>query len=367
MEFLNELEQLRTENAMLIKLLMAQERFQPPSTSRDQKVMFVDFYKQWLEHKKLELQPSTYFEYNRIFSNYILPYFQAKGKLLEEITQDDISHYYWHLKNVHGMTNNSVIRHHANMHTCFKYAYTEGYLPYMLMDKVQRPKEEKQQAFNYYTMDELLELFVLAKDSKIYTPVLLAAILGLRRSELLALKWDALNFHVGTVTIKRKMTRDKTKKKDSISRNLKSEASQRTLVLPDFLLLHLETLKKNTGNLPSGQYAEFVCVDCDGKLPTLNMITNRFRDFLQQQGLKKIRLHDLRHSCATMLLNLGYSMKDIQAWLGHSNYSTTANIYTHVDLDEKKKMAAQLHSVLAPKVQLLVLPSSESCQKDFIT
>lgn len=365
MEMSQELEQLKIENAMLIKLLMGNERFQTPFTSKGKNVMFVDFYKQWLEHKKPELQPSTYFEYTRIFTNYILPYFQTPGKLLEEITSEDIADYYRHLKNAHGMTNNSVIRHHANLHTCFKYAYSKGYLPYMLMDRVQRPKEERQQTFNYYAMDELLELFALARGSSIYTPVLLAAILGLRRSELLALKWDTVNFHTGTVTIKRKMTRDKTKKKDTMSRNLKSEASQRTLALPDFLLSHLETLKMGTGKLPSSEYAEFVCVDCDGRLPTLNMITNRFRGFLQQQGLKKIRLHDLRHSCATMLLSLGYSMKDIQEWLGHSNYSTTANIYTHVGMDEKKKIAAQLHSLLAPKTMPSVPPPPGTCQGAF--
>lgn len=347
MEISNELEQLRTENAVLIKLLMGQERFQLPYTAKGKEVMFVDFYKQWLEHKKPELQPSTYFEYTRIYQNYVLPYFKSQGKLMEEITPEDVAGYYRHLKNSYGMTNNSVIRHHANMYTCFKYAYAEGYLPYMLMDRVQRPKEEKQQDFNYYALDELLELFTMAKGSNIYTPILLAAILGLRRSELLALKWDAINFHTGAVTIKRKMTRDKTKKRDTVSRNLKSEASQRTLVLPSSLLLHLELVKEGSRTLPSWEHAEFVCVDSNGKLPTLNMITNRFRDFLQQNGLKKIHLHDLRHSCATLLLSWGYSMKDIQEWLGHSNYNTTANIYTHVGMEEKQKIASQLNNLLA--------------------
>lgn len=365
MEISNELEQLRTENAVLIKLLMGQERFQIPYTAKGKEVMFVDFYKQWLEHKKPELQPSTYFEYTRIFTNYILPYFQPKGKLLEEIVPEDISDYYRHLKNTYGMTNNSVVRHHANLHTCFKYAYTKNYLPYMLMDRVQRPKEERHQGFNYYTMDELLELFALARDTNIYTPVLLAAILGLRRSELLALKWDAINFNAGTVSIKQKMTRDKIKKKDTVCRNLKSEASRRTLALPGFLRAHLETLKKRTAKLPSSEYSEFVCVDCNGKLPTLNMITNRFRDFLQQQGLKKIRLHDLRHSCATMLLSLGYSMKDIQEWLGHSNYSTTANIYTHVGMDEKKKIADKLNNLFSLEQEPLVPPPPGTRQDAF--
>lgn len=345
MKLSKEIERLKTENALLTKLLLEQGRFQEPQKISQTKILFVDFYRKWLNHKQSELQPSTYFEYTRIFENYVTPYFQPQRKLLTEIRPEDICAYYRYLKNTKAMSNNSIIRHHANLYTCFKYAYTEEFLPSMVMDKVQRPKAEKHKTFNYYTVNELLELFALARGSNIYTPILLAAILGLRRSELLALKWDAVNFHAGTVTVKRKMTRDKNACKDTVSNNLKSEASQRTLTIPDFLLQHLAAIKRNTAELSTRDYANFICVDPDGGLPTLNTITNRFRDFIQKQGLKKIRLHDLRHSCATMLLSLGYSMKDIQEWLGHSNYNTTANIYTHIGMEEKRLIATKLNEV----------------------
>ena len=215
----------------------------------------------------------------------------------------------------------------------------------MMMDKVKRPKVDIKQEINYYSIDELVELFAAAKDTNIYTPILLASLLGLRRSELLALKWDAFNFKNGTITIKRKMTRDKEMSKDVVSRSLKNSSSNRTLVITDFLICHLDELKKSRSTARNQNYLEFVCIDKSGKLPTLNMITNRFRAFINKEGFRKIRFHDLRHSCASMLLSLGYPMKDIQEWLGHSNYSTTANIYTHIDLEDKKRIALKLNEI----------------------
>lgn len=282
MEMLQELDQLKAENALLKKILFEQSRFQEQPEKKESEVFFVDFYEQWLKHKKSELQPSTHFEYTRIFENYIAPYFQPKKKLLCEMVPEDISTYYRYLKSSKGMRNASIIRHHANLHTCFKYAYMQGQISSMLMDKVKRPRQEQPTGFNYYTMDEMLELFAVARGRNIYTPILLGAILGLRRSELLALKWDAVNFHAGTVTIRRKMTRDKKAGKDTVSNRLKSEASQRTLALPDFLLSYLMMVQKNTASLPTREWASFICVDPDGKLPTLNSITNRFRDLIQR-------------------------------------------------------------------------------------
>ena len=68
---------------------------------------------------------------------------------------------------------------------------------------------------------------------------------------------------------------------------------------------------------------------------------------LCKHKLKQIRFHDLRHSCASLLLAFGHSMKDIQEWLGHSNYQTTANLYSHVDPRNKKNMIQGLSDVIS--------------------
>lgn len=83
-----------------------------------------------------------------------------------------------------------------------------------------------------------------------------------------------------------------------------------------------------------------------GKIIRLDYVTQHFSILLENIGLKHIRFHDLRHSCASLLLAKGIPMKSIQEWLGHSNFSTTANLYAHLDSNSKKKSAEVLYNAL---------------------
>ena len=85
-------------------------------------------------------------------------------------------------------------------------------------------------------------------------------------------------------------------------------------------------------------YLEYVCVDPMGHLLKPNFVTQHFSLLLERNGLKKIRFHDLRHSCASLLYASGVGLKEIQEWLGHSDIGTTSNIYTH--LDDNRKIAS---------------------------
>ena len=91
---------------------------------------------------------------------------------------------------------------------------------------------------------------------------------------------------------------------------------------------------------------DYVYVNQVGDIMKPGYITQQFPKFLEKHGLRKIRFHDLRHSCATLLFTNGVSLKDIQAWLGHSDISTTSNIYTHLDFDSKINSANAILSIL---------------------
>ena len=86
-------------------------------------------------------------------------------------------------------------------------------------------------------------------------------------------------------------------------------------------------------------YLDFVCTDQEGKLLRPNFVTEHFEWLLRQYGLPHIRFHDLRHSCASLMVMNGVSMKQVQEWLGHSTFSTTANIYAHLDYASKLSSA----------------------------
>lgn len=87
------------------------------------------------------------------------------------------------------------------------------------------------------------------------------------------------------------------------------------------------------------RYLDYICVDEMGHLISPHYLTSAFPKLLAQNGLRHIRFHDLRHSCASLLLSNGVSMKQIQEWLGHSDFSTTANVYAHLDYNAKLSSA----------------------------
>ena len=115
--------------------------------------------------------------------------------------------------------------------------------------------------------------------------------------------------------------------------------------LNDYLYNYLLELKKKQeenkiycGNSYNHTYDGYVCVNGLGNIMQPNYITKKFKSLLQSNGMRVIRFHDLRHSCASLLLHLGYNLKDIQMWLGHGDIGTTMNIYAHIEANTKRNM-----------------------------
>lgn len=93
-------------------------------------------------------------------------------------------------------------------------------------------------------------------------------------------------------------------------------------------------------------YIGYIYVDPMGERIKPNYITQHFALVLKKNGMRHIRFHDLRHSCASLLLANGVSMKEVQEWLGHSDYSTTANIYSHLEYSSKVSSANTMNEVI---------------------
>ena len=110
--------------------------------------------------------------------------------------------------------------------------------------------------------------------------------------------------------------------------------------------------QKICGNCYNQEYLGYVFVDAMGNLIQPDSVTTGFPQLLKENGLRRIRFHDLRHSCASLLLKQGVPMKQIQEWLGHSDISTTANIYAHLDSQSKQLSAATMEKALALPAEL---------------
>ena len=108
-----------------------------------------------------------------------------------------------------------------------------------------------------------------------------------------------------------------------------------------------ELNKQVCGNCYNHEYDGFVLVDELGERMRVDYLTNAFPKFLESHGLRQMRFHDLRHSCASLLLANGVPLKHIQEWLGHSDFTTTANIYAHLDYKSKITSAQAMETGLA--------------------
>ena len=106
------------------------------------------------------------------------------------------------------------------------------------------------------------------------------------------------------------------------------------------------------GQYYNRQYRDYICVDEIGKLIRPDTLTTHFKSFLVRNNLPVIRFHELRHSCASILIASGVSMKAVQEWLGHSTFSTTADIYSHLNFSSKLGIADTLSDILAGNTTL---------------
>lgn len=322
----------------------------------ESQMLFADYLDQWLKIVKSTIKLITYASYVDAVEKRIKPYFREQGITLADLQASDIQRFYTiQLERVKPTT---VIYYHAVIHRALKYAVKTDLILSNPADKVDRPRKEAFQA-GFYDKDELNALFGAVKGSQLEIPVMLAGFYGLRRSEVLGLKWDAIDFNNNTITIRHTITTFKVdgKQVTVASDTTKTKSSMRTLPLVPLFRERLLALKAEqqenqrlSGRSYDMRYIDYICVDEIGDLTAPNYITGAFPKLLERNGLRRIRFHDLRHSCASMLLANGVAMKQIQEWLGHSDFSTTANIYAHLDYNSKLSSAEAMQIGLGFKV-----------------
>ena len=236
------------------------------------------------------------------------------------------------------MKPNTVIHYHAIIHRALKYAVKTDLIDVNPADKVDRPKKNEFTG-NFYSKDEMNALFDAVRGSKIEVAVMLTAFYGLRRSEVVGLKWAAVDFEQNTIEICHTVTTVRLDGKEVLveSNGTKTKSSKRTLPLvPVFrerLLALQEEQKENRklcGRCYNKKYADYICVDAMGNLLKPDYLSDSFQIILQNYHLRRIRFHDLRHSCASLLLANGVPMKMIQEWLGHSDFNLLSRYCSNI-------------------------------------
>ena len=342
----NELENIRTK---------FQEEINSDNIDNEN-ILFIDFMKKWLKIIKSSVEETTYCGYEKLINGRMTTYFENKKVILQNIKAQDIQDFYQYLID-NGLSGNTVKHYHANIRKALQYAVKTDVIISNPADKVELPKIDPYNA-KHYTSEEILKLLKIIENTKLETPVILSCFYGLRRSEVVGLKWSAIDFKNKTILINHTVTQissnhsNKLVKKDKT----KTKSSTRTLpllpVVENYLLELKEKQEQNKiicGNSYNQEYLDYICVDNMGTLLNLDYVSHAFTKLLKKNDLRIIRFHDLRHTCASLLLAEGINMKQIQVWLGHSNYNTTANIYAHLDSSSMEQCGIAISNILSIK------------------
>ena len=314
----------------------------------------LEFLNDWLDKvHKHKIQESTYNGYKSRVNGKMKKYFGAKITLAD--CKPRLIHGLYDYLREDGDSEQTVLHYHNLLHTAFEYAIRQEILEYNPMDRVERPQVKKFVGA-FYSVDEVKELLEKAKEDTIYIPIVLAVYCGLRRSEALGLSWSNIDFENDKIFIGQKVievVRD-GKMEQVISDEMKTDSSRRSFkMIPEvkaILLEHRERqelYRKQFRRSYSKKYTDMVCVNPLGELIKPSYITAHFPTLLRQNELRDIRFHDLRHTCASLLVSLDVNMKVIQRYLGHSNMSTTADIYSHLDANATGEAGMKLGKLLA--------------------
>ena len=313
-----------------------------------------DYLVSYLKRVEPELQKNTIVSYRSMTNGKIRRYFQRRPQLtVGNLKPQDIQDFYQSLF-ADGVVANTVIHYHALLRRAFQQAFKEERIDANPFDRVGRPKKNKFHGENY-TQEELLTLLHLARGDVIYPAILLAGAMGLRRSEALGVRWSRIDWEKRTVLLDTKIVeyRENGKKKAEPVEEMKNKSSRRTLPLPDPVVEmlqvqkeHREVYRKMFQGSYNAQYLDYVCVNQLGELLRPSYVTDHFRELLEKYGLRHIRFHDLRHTFASLLINQDVPLINVSNFLGHSDLSTTANIYAHLDKASKQASAAVISDIL---------------------
>ena len=337
------------------ELARLRAEFEPPKEAGglSSDMLFADYLLEWLEIAKGRLAVATYSSYAAMIKKPVGPYFRQRNLTLRELEARHLQMFYSEM--LRKVKPNTVIHYHAIIHSALKYAVKTDMLVQNVADKVDRPKKNSFQPV-FLSAEEMQKMFEALRGTKLELPVLVAAFYGFRRGEVLGLKWDAIDFERGTISVIRTVTTITLdgKQTEIEQQSAKTKSSLRTLPLigsfREYFLQVKEAQELNKqvcGNCYNHEYDGFVFVDELGERMRANYLTSAFPKFLEDHGLRRMRFHDLRHSCASLLLANGVPLKHIQEWLGHSDFTTTANIYAHLDYKSKITSAQAMETGLA--------------------
>ncbi len=319
-------------------------------------VTFGEWLDKWLtSYKKGQLKQSTYESYESMIETHIKP--ALGGVPMAKLQAHTLQSFYNDkLKNGRadgkgGLSTRMVRYCHAIIRQALQQAVKEGLLPRNVADATNPPTVQSKK-MQPLTEDQLITFFGAAKDDRLFAAYVLAATTGLRRGELLGLCWDCVNLKDGAITVQRQLLA--LQDGPTLEETTKSKSGRRNVSLTDDATRELKAHRKRQAQemlLMGEAYQNNNLVFCseDGSCLDPREFTKRFQRLLKKAGLPKVRLHDLRHTHASLLLARGVHPKVVQERLGHSSITMTLDLYSHLAPGLDQAAAASLNGLLKEK------------------
>ena len=316
----------------------------------DSNMNFLEYAKLWLkDYAEINIKPSTLYGYKSCLNAHILPRF--KDYKLSDITVYELEKFYNDLRKTkslnpdsngnHNLLSEAVVRHqHSLLCVMLNTAVKWDFINFNPCLKLTKPPTVTRKEMKFYDEEELKKLFqhLEYENLTFKTAIYLLTLGGMRRGECLGLFWEHIDFEKKTITIKNNLLN--IREKGVYLDTPKTKKSKRTISLPDIcfdLLKKLKAKQELEKEMFSNDWmdTEFVFKDEYGNYYNLSRLSRQWVLFQKKHNLKHIRLHDLRHTCATYLLSHNVPIATVSKKLGHSNIYTTLDVYTHsVDSDD---------------------------------
>ena len=309
----------------------------------------------WLEvwyenYAKIKMRPSTYLTYHGYIENHIKP---QLGKIpLNDLTTLHLQQFYKKLlaegrverieaqKQPKGLSAKTVRNIHQIIFSALKLAVEQRLIARNPADGCALPKAERKE-MQTLPVEQLTSFLREAKDSGVFALYYIDLTTGLRRGELLGLKWSDIDLEKGDLRVRRQIGRIDGK---IIEMPLKTKNAYRTLPLSADAISVLMQQRRKTGN------SEWVFPSPTGGPMSPDSVLHMLHRVLKRAGLPKVRFHDLRHTFATLALQNGVDIKTVSGMLGHFSAGFTLDTYAHVTTSAKREAAKTMGNILSGAV-----------------
>lgn len=294
-----------------------------------EKMTLKEYFNQWLDKKKKTVAPGTYEHYEAYMRNHIIP---ALGNV--KISKLDSYHIESFMKEVD--EKDLAQRSKKHIYRILSNSLTDGKrygIDPDIMEDIDSPRVDREE-IEHWTQEEVHQFLGSLKSKNHAMPIILALATGMRRGEILGLRWSKINFENKTISVTHQLKKDV----DGVwhlSPELKTKTSYRTIKIDDdtieILKKHKVQQEKDKLKIgPDYEDKDLVCATTTGGFIKPTYLRTVFNRTIKKSGVKKISFHGLRHTHATLLLQAGVHPKVVQERLGHRSIQTTLDTYSHL-------------------------------------